>query len=270
MKEETTNHPSPAAGSHERPEDRAELAFSPGRNADGSARMSAKDSLPRRMRRSIEGAWKEASKLAETILDTLVVPPGGFSAVALGWLTSVFFFALSIAVMAVIGVGALVLCVGLEGLALLLYAYPGALFLLSVAGGIAPPLILYWLLHSLLGIEGSWTAWGAYPLLLAGLFGSYLYWRFARVIATSGEGALAFYRGAAPKASEIFGAPFAIFAGIWDLLKPVLGLFRSVALQFFSLLVDRRNKAREGRGAAKAPTAPTPKVTVKREDEGPT
>ena len=105
-------------------------------------------------------------------------------------------------------------------------------------------------------------------MLLAGLFGSYLYWRFARVIGATGEGALAFYRGAAPKASEIFGAPFAIFAGIWDLLEPVLGLFRSVALQFFSLLVDRRNKAPEGRGAAKAPTAPTPKVTVKREEEG--
>ncbi len=37
---------------------------------------SAGDSLPRRMRISMEGAWKEASKLAETVLDTLVVPAG--------------------------------------------------------------------------------------------------------------------------------------------------------------------------------------------------
>jgi hypothetical protein len=267
MKEETKNPPSPASGSHENPEGNGGLTFFPERHAEGASGKATKDSFPRRIRLSIEGAWKESTKLAETILDTLVVPSGGFSAVAFGWLTSLFFFAISVAVGAVIGIGGLVLFVGLECLALLAYAYPGALFLLSVAGGIAPPLIAYWLLHTLLGIEGRWTTWGAYPLLLVGLFGSYHYWRFGRVIQTTGEGALAFYRGAGPKANEIFGAPFAIFSGIWDVLKLVMGLFRAVAREFFSLF-SRPDKATHDGSAAKVHTPPTPKAKVKTEDEG--
>ncbi|MFT5049866.1 MAG: hypothetical protein ACI8QZ_001259 [Chlamydiales bacterium] len=200
-------------------------------------------SWPRRVRVSIEGAWKEATKLAETLLDTLALPAGGFSIIAFGWMTSVGFFALSIAVGVVVATGGLLLFIGLECLALMAYAYPGALFLVAVAGSLAPPLVLYWLLHSLLGIEGGWTDWGAYPLLLTGLFGSYYYWRFGRVIAVTGAGAVAFYRGAAPKANEIFGAPFAIFAGVWDVIKLVLGLFRRVAGEFFGLLGRRARRA---------------------------
>ena len=228
---------------------------------------SAGDSLPRRMRISLEGAWKEASKLAETVLDTLVVPSGGFSALAFGWLTSLFFFALSVAVGAVIGLGGLILFLGLECLALLAYAYPGALFLLSVAGGIAPPLAVYWLLHTLLAVEGSWTAWGAYPLLMVGLFGSYHYWRFGRVIATTGQGALAFYRGAGPKASEIFGAPFAILSSIWEVLEFVLGIFRGVVHEVSSLL-ERRIKAYRDRAGTQPHPPPAPESTTKTEGEG--
>jgi len=242
MEEETKSHPGPASGSSEDPEGQGGLAPVPQRHTAGSEPPSTADSLPRRLRLSIEGAWKEASKLAETILDTLIVPSGGFSALAFGWLTTAFFFVLSIAAVVVLGIGGVILFVGLECLALLAYAYPGALFLLSVAGGIAPPLVLYWLLHTLLGVEGRWTAWGAYPLLMVGLFGSYHYWRFGRVVATTGQGALAFYRGAGPKASEIFGAPFAIFASIWNVLKLVLGIFRGVAGEF-AALVGRRIRA---------------------------
>ncbi len=204
---------------------------------NGSAESDA--SFPRRVRLTLEGAWSEASGLAETVLDTLIVPAGGFSAVAFGWLTSTFFLALSIAIGTVIGVGGLILFFGLELLALAAYAFPGTLFLLSVAGGIAPALVLYWGLHNLLGIEGDWTRWGAYPLLLTGLFGSYYYWRFGRVIATTGEGALAFYRGTAPKAREIFGAPLVIFAGIRRVLRLFLDVFRSIATEFFGLVRRR-------------------------------
>ncbi len=227
---------------------------------------SAGDSLPRRMRIALEGAWNEASKLAETVLDTLVVPSGGFSALAFGWLTTLSFFALSVAVGAVIGLGGLILFLGLECLALLAYAYPGALFLLSVVGGIAPPLVVYWLLHTLLAVEGSWTAWGAYPLLVVGLFGSYHYWRFGRVIATTGQGALAFYRGAAPRASEIFGAPFAISSSIWEVLKLVLGIFRGVVREFSSLF-NRCIKAYDERAGTQSHSPPSPESTANTEGE---
>lgn len=240
MNEDQHNQSSPAGvpqpePTHARPEE------------DGTG-----DSLPRRIRVSIEGAWNEASKLAETILDTLALPAGGFSVIAFAWLTSVLFFVLSIAVGVIVAAGALLLFIGLECLALIAYAYPGALFLVSVAGGLAPPLVLYWLLHSLMGVQGSWVVWGAYPLLLMGFFGSYYYWRFGRVIAATGAGALAFYRGTAPKAREIFGAPFAILSGVWDVIKLVLGLFRRVVREIYSLLGRRKKTVG---GSAVAPEA---------------
>jgi hypothetical protein len=228
---------------------------------------SAGGSLPRRMRLSIEDAWKEASKLAETVLDTLVVPSGGFSALAFGWLTSLVFFALSVVVVGVIGLGGLVLFVGLECLALLAYAYPGALFLVSVAGGIAPPLVVYWLLHTVLAVEGDWTSWGAYPLLLVGLFGSYHYWRFGRVIASTGHGALDFYRGAAPRAREIFGAPFAICSGIWEVLKIVLAILLGVVRESSSLF-ERGIKAYRERSRTQPHSPFSPEPTTKAEGEG--
>lgn len=223
--------------------------------------QGAGDSLPRRMRISIEGAWNEAAKLAETVLDTLLVPTGGFSAFAFGWLTTLFFFVLSVIACAVIGLGGLILFLGLECMALLAYAYPGALFLLTVAGGLAPPLLVYWLLHTALGVESSWTVWGVYPVLLIGLFGSYYYWRFGRVIASTGQGALAFYRDAVPKASEIFGAPFAICSSIWGGIGIVLGLFRGVVRESLSLFNrgfkvygERRGSKPDSPPASEAPS----------------
>jgi len=247
MDEEQKNHPIPVARPLEAP--------------------IAEGSMPRRVRVSIEGAWKEASSLAETMLDTLLLPAGGFSVVATGWLTSALFFALSIAAVAVIGLGGLVLFVGLECLALMAYAYPGTLFLVSVAGGLAPPLVLYWLIHSLMGIQGDWTGWGAYPLLLLGLFGSYYYWRFGRFIATTGAGALAFYRGAAPKAGEILGAPFAVFSAVWEVIKLVFGLIRGVALQLYTLL-RRRAKAGQAAAATGAQAPPPPSEASGADNEG--
>jgi hypothetical protein len=232
----------------------------------GSAAARSGDSLPRRMRLSIEGAWKEASQLAETILDTLLLPPGGFSALVLGWLTTALFFSISLAFGVVIGIGALFLFLGFECLALLAYAYPGALFLVSVAGGIAPPLILYWLLHSLFAIDGSWTTWGPYPAVLVGLFGSYYYWRVARVITSSGAGVLAFYRRAAPTASEIFGAPFAIFSAVWNALKLLLGALRSVAGELSAFWSRYREDSHEQDVTKVHPTS-APKAAAKTDDE---
>ena len=217
--------------------------------------------VPRRLRKAIEGAWEEASKLSETMLDAVIVPPSGFAASAIAWLTTSFFFCVSLVIGVVLGLGSLVLFLGLECLALIAYAYPGVLFLMSVAGGIAPPLILYWAIHMLVGIEGPWPTWAFWPLLLGGAWGSYYYWRFARVIATTGEGALAFYRGAAPKAGEIFGAPFAVLSGVWDVLKLFLGLFRAVGREFFKLLagLDKRSQAsHEDPGAPSSPPSNGP------------
>ncbi|TDJ66712.1 MAG: hypothetical protein E2O39_16010 [Planctomycetota bacterium] len=168
---------------------------------------------------------------------------------------------------AVIGLGGRILFLGLECLALLAYAYPGALLLVSVAGGIAPPLAIYWLLHTLVAVEGSWTAWGAYPLLMVGLFGSYHDWRFGRVIATTGRWARAFYRGVGPRASEIFGAPLAIVASIWEVLKFVLGIFRGVVLEVSSLFERRIKPYRERTGTQPQPP-PSPKSTTETEGEG--
>ncbi len=196
--------------------------------------------LPKRVRLSIERTWEEAQKLSESILDVFVVPPSGFAATAIGWITTCFFFAVSLAVGGVLGLGALVLFVGLECLVALAYAYPAALFLLSVAGGIVPPLVLYWGIHVIFGIEGPWGAWGFYPLILSGAWGSYYYWRFGRVISTTGDGVLAFYRGAAPKAGEVFGLPFLMLSGVWDVLKLVFGLFRATTREFFKLFLGRK------------------------------
>jgi hypothetical protein len=226
-------------------------------DTEADADAERRGSVPRRLRKAIEGTWEEASKLSETVLDAVIVPPSGFAASAVAWLTSLFFFAVSLVVGVVLGLAGLVLFIGLECLAFIAYAYPGTLFLLSVAGGVAPPLILYWAIHMLVGIEGPWSTWAFWPLLLGGAWGSYYYWRFARVIATTGEGALAFYRGVAPKAGEIFGAPFAVFSGVWDVLKLFVSLFRSVGREFFKLLSGWSDRSKRSRESASPPSPPT-------------
>ena len=202
--------------------------------------------LARRVRISIERTWEEASKLTETILDSLIVPSSGFAATCVAWLTTLLFFCASLVVALVLGLGALVLFVGFEFLALIAYAYPGVLLLVSVAGGVLPPLILYWGIHTVFGIDGSWTSWGFAPLLLTGLWGSYYYWRFARVIAATGTSTLDFYRNAAPKAQEIFGAPFLVLAAVWDGVKLMLGIFRTVTGQLLKLFGRKKPSASNG------------------------
>jgi hypothetical protein len=173
------------------------------------------------------------------MLDSVIGPTSGFAATAVAWIATVAFFLLSLVVASGLAVGGLILFLCLELLALLAYAYPGILFLMSVAAGVIPAVVAYWAVHALLGVEAPWTRWGPFALVAVGLWGSYYYWRFGRVISATGESALAIYRGAAPKAKEIFGAPFAIFTGIWDVITIVLGVFRGIAGELFSLLRRR-------------------------------
>jgi len=201
-----------------------------------------RDVLARRMRLAIERNWEEASKLGETFLDSTLAPPTGFAVTAVAWAVTCVFFVLSLLVGGLLALGALVLFVGLELLAALAYAYPAVLFLLSVAGGVAPPLILYWAIHVLAGIEGHWSSWAFYPTLLTGLWGSCYYWRFGRVLANTGEGVLSFYRGAAPKAGEIFGLPFLVLSSVWDVVKLVFGLFRGLTRELLKLLLGSGQK----------------------------
>ena len=210
-----------------------------------------KDSLAKRMRLAIERNWEEASKLGETFLDFAIIPPSGFAATAIAWMVTCVFFVFSLVVGGILALGAVVLFVGLEFLAALAYAYPATMFLLSVAGGIAPPLILYWAIHMIAGIEGHWSTWAFYPAILTGLWGSYYYWRFGRVIATTGDGVMAFYRGAAPKAGEIFGLPFLVLSGVWDVVKVVFGIFRGITRELLKLLM----------GSGRKPAGPPPSAT---------
>ena len=243
--------PKPSNGSS------SEAAAAPSREAgldfagSATAERTPPAGLPgiaRRVRVSIEGTWSEAARLGEALVDPLVLPTSGFTVTAIAWATTLVFFVLSLFVGGILGVGALVLFVGLELLAALAYAYPGALFLLSLAGGIAPPLVLYWAIHAIAGVEGGWESWAFYPAILTGAWGSYYYWRFGRVIASTGEGVLSFYRNAAPKAAEIFGMPFLILSALWDGLKLVFGLFRAATRALLGLVTGRRGGSSGGAG----------------------
>ena len=225
---------------------------------------------PRRVRVSIEGAWKEGCHLAQTILDSVVLPSGGFSAVAFVGLTTAVLFALSLPVVAVVLLGGLVLVAGLECLVLLVYAYPGAAFLASLVGGIAPPVIVYWALHELLDVQGDWTVWGAWPLLLAGLYGSYYYWRFGRAIVAMGEGTLQFYSKSAPTVAEALLAPFAVMSAAWRVLQRVWVVVQRVARDLIDVVSgrysDRANGSEASRSRAAAEPAEESKAASSPED----